>query len=337
MALYKLSVCGGTFDLLHKGHKDFLKAVCAQSKEVLVGITSDHYIQKHGKEITQPFAKRKEALAAFAKKEQLLEKISFLPIDTIYIPPQWDSLPIEAIFVSLETKFGADAINKKREKEGKRSLEVIIIPLTLAEDGKSISASRIRDGIIDRDGKPYLYPEWFLQERKLTEDVRFIVQKPFDTLIVNFSSWLAHTKLTPKTLITVGDVVTKSLNLASLKHPISVVDFLVRREKQFRDITEHGFLGTEFVINVKNPAGFITPSLLHGTVQAFDKVQDGSRVVIYVDGEEDLAVLPMLLAAPLGWTILYGQPNSGVVEVRVTEKNKRRARLLFSQFTPIFS
>lgn len=334
MALYKLSVCGGTFDLLHKGHKDFLKTVCAQSKNVFVGITSDHYIQKHGKETTQPFEKRKEVLVAFAKKEQLLGKISFLPIDTIYIPPQWESLPIEAIFVSLETKFGADAINKKREQEGKRPLEVIIVSLILAEDGKPISASRIRDGIIDRNGKPYLYPEWFLQERKLTEDVRFILQKPFDTLIVNFSSWIAHTKLIPKTLITVGDVVTKSLNLAGLKHPISVVDFLVRRKKQFRDITEHGFLGTEFVINVKNPAGFITPSLLYGIAQAFDKVKNGNRVVIYVDGEEDLAVLPMLLRAPLGWTILYGQPNKGVVVVSVSEENKEQARALFAKFLP---
>lgn len=336
MELYKLSVCGGTFDLLHKGHKDFLKTVCAQSKKVLVGITSNRYVGKHSKATMQSYEEREKAFIAFAKKEQLLEKISFLPIDTIYIPLQWDSLPIETIFVSLETKFGADAINKKREKEGKQPLDTIIVSLTLAEDGKPISASRIRDGIIDRDGKPYLYPEWFLQERKLTEDVRFILQKPFDTLIVNFSSWFVHTKLSPKTLITVGDVVTKSLNLAGLKHPISVVDFLVRREKQFRDITEHGFLGTEFVITVKNPAGFITPSLLHGIVQAFDEVKNGNRVVIYVDGEEDLAVLPMLLRAPLGWTILYGQPNKGVVVVSVSEENKERARALFAKFLPQF-
>jgi uncharacterized protein (UPF0218 family) len=42
-----------------------------------------------------------------------------------------------------------------------------------------------------------------------------------------------------------------------------------------------------------------------------------------VDGEEDLAVLPCLLNSPKDAFILYGQPNEGVVLVKVDEAYPR--------------
>ncbi len=41
---YQLIVCGGTFDLLHKGHKKFLQEILNLSDQVLLGITSNKYI-----------------------------------------------------------------------------------------------------------------------------------------------------------------------------------------------------------------------------------------------------------------------------------------------------
>lgn len=255
-------------------------------------------------------------------------------IDTLYIPLQWESLPIEAIFVSQETKFGADAINGKRKKEKKQPIEVVIVPFSLAEDGKPISASRIREGTIDSNGLLYIRPDWLSEKRKLPESLRHIFQKPFDTLITNFSSWFFTANINPKMLISVGDVATKSLNAENLKHAISIIDFLVRRKEQFYSIRDHGFLGDEKVLTVENPAGFVTPSLLKAVMQAFSLVKEHGRVVIRIVGEEDLAVLPVLVSAPLDWTIIYGQPNQGIVVVRVTEENKARARSLFAQFLP---
>jgi len=51
-----------------------------------------------------------------------------------------------------------------------------------------------------------------------------------------------------------------------------------------------------------------------------------------VDGEEDLAVLPVLLIAPLGFSIFYGQPNEGLVQVQVTEENKEQAYQFVNSF-----
>ena len=41
-----------------------------------------------------------------------------------------------------------------------------------------------------------------------------------------------------------------------------------------------------------------------------------------VDGEEDLAVIPLVLLSPLGTKVIYGQPNKGAVLVNVDTKTK---------------
>jgi hypothetical protein len=56
-------------------------------------------------------------------------------------------------------------------------------------------------------------------------------------------------------------------------------------------------------------------------------------VTVEVTGEEDLAALPAMLAAPLGSTVVYGQPGEGMVRVAVTPEARRRARELFEGLT----
>jgi len=42
---YNLVACGGTFDHFHKGHEEFLRYVFSVGKKVIVGVTSDEYIE----------------------------------------------------------------------------------------------------------------------------------------------------------------------------------------------------------------------------------------------------------------------------------------------------
>ena len=63
----------------------------------------------------------------------------------------------------------------------------------------------------------------------------------------------------------------------------------------------------------------------------------GTRVrdppaLIFVEGEEDLAVLPLVLAAPLGVIILYGQPKEGVVLREVDAQAKALAAAFVDRF-----
>jgi uncharacterized protein (UPF0218 family) len=52
---------------------------------------------------------------------------------------------------------------------------------------------------------------------------------------------------------------------------------------------------------------------------------------VVVDGEEDLATLPALVAAPTGASIVYGQPGEGMVLVEVDLTSTDRARDLLSR------
>jgi uncharacterized protein (UPF0218 family) len=43
--------------------------------------------------------------------------------------------------------------------------------------------------------------------------------------------------------------------------------------------------------------------------------------------------LPVIVMAPLGFKIYYGQPNKGMVEVEVTEEKKHQAYDIISKFS----
>ncbi len=51
--------------------------------------------------------------------------------------------------------------------------------------------------------------------------------------------------------------------------------------------------------------------------------------MIEVTGEEDLAALPAIVAAPDGASVVYGQPGDGMVRVAVTPASRAEARELF--------
>lgn len=55
------------------------------------------------------------------------------------------------------------------------------------------------------------------------------------------------------------------------------------------------------------------------------------KVQIVIDGEEDIVALPFLILAPVGWVVCYGQPNEGLVIVKITEESKKRAESIFNK------
>ena len=51
-------------------------------------------------------------------------------------------------------------------------------------------------------------------------------------------------------------------------------------------------------------------------------------VRLFVNGEEDLLVLPACIHAPENAVVLYGQPNQGLVIVRITPEIRNKAQRL---------
>lgn len=330
--MFNVVVCGGTFDHFHKGHESFLRYVFSVGKKYIVGITSDKFVRRwkiddrSWKQI-EPFKIRKQAVLEFVKKEKVLNKIEIVKIDDLFGSTLSKELMIDGIVVSEETKKGAEIINQKRKGLGLIPLEVFITLLVKAEDGKLISSERIRRGEIDRTGKLYVKPAWIKTDLVLPENLREEFRKPFGELL-NIENLIE-----PKNslIITVGDITTKIFNEKSLRQNISAVDFKVARKEAFSSFSDLGFHGDEKVIIAENSAGHITHDLFSKILNIFE-AGFNKRIILKIEGEEDLVVLPLILAAPLNTIIYYGQPNTGLVKVLVSEENKEQAYSLVSKF-----
>jgi len=131
-------------------------------------------------------------------------------------------------------------------------------------------------------------------------------------------------------VIAVGDVTTFCLLSSSGRKPdICIVDNKTKR----MPVPDHvqqgiGELDEYERIEVYNPAATLTQELVDVIK---DHLADDRRVKIVVDGEEDLATLPAILYAPLGSTVVYGQPNEGSVAVVVTPERKEYAKSIMDK------
>lgn len=329
---FNLVICGGTFDHFHKGHRKFLEFALSLSSKLILGLTSDMYaVNKELSFAIQSYEERKKAIEEFLEKENFLERVEVIKINDIFGPTLSENFKAQAIIVSSSTLKGAEIINEYRKKQGLSEFKIVIHPTVLGQDGKQISSFRIRNGEIDREGRSYINPLWFKQKLFLTEEIRRRLEKPFGIIVENLKE-LVNQK--PPFIITVGDVTAKKFNDLSLKQNIAVIDFKVGRKVMFSKIEELGFLGNETIIKVDNPAGCITSDIFTGVQDAL-KQGLKERVIIKIGGEEDLSVLPLILALPLGASIYYGQPNKGIVRIDVSEENKEEAYDIVSKFKAI--
>lgn len=315
---YNLAVAGGTFDRLHSGHKAFLEFIFAKSKRVLLGLTSDTYATRNKGNIIESFDKRRKILEKFLDEKNLLGRVIIASIENVLYPKEWEELPIDAIFVTSQTASGADIINEDRKKRGLSVLDVVVVPFVYDEEGNILSSSLIRQGIVDTQGKRYIPSEWFAQTLILPKDQRQWFHAPFGVLKQDKD--IDFLSLIPGKITTIGDFITKDFHEKGVRQHLCVVDFFVQRQKIFSDIKELGFNRSEKVLEVVNHPGHITPSLFQAFVEAVKNPRE--EIVIKVVGEEDLAVLPAVLALPLGDTIFYGQPGEGLVQLDVTTEHK---------------
>jgi len=148
-----MRVCiGGTFSILHNGHKVIIdKAFETSGKtgSVFIGLTSGDVINK--KENVKSLEERKKKLKQYLSKRGFLDRAIIKPILDKYGPSIDDEF--DAIVISPETKKTAEDINHKRLMKGKKPLKIIEIPFLVADDGLPISSSRIQNKEIDVNGR----------------------------------------------------------------------------------------------------------------------------------------------------------------------------------------
>lgn len=130
-------------------------------------------------------------------------------------------------------------------------------------------------------------------------------------------------------LITVGDVVTYHCEEAGRVPDVAVVDGRSQREAVRPEIEHTLAASAADRLHAENPAGTITASLIETLRMAISRDEP---VQVVVEGEEDLAAIPAMLLAPDGSTVVYGQPDVGMVAVTVDIESRAVARELLDKF-----
>lgn len=144
----------------------------------------------------------------------------------------------------------------------------------------------------------------------LKKSLRPEFKKPLGTLYPSLDDaedFLASQK--PDTLlVSVGDVTTRNLQERGLIPQLGIIDNQVERKP-----AQHDVVYDNVTLKADNPAGYVTRELWDTVKQGFQLIKAGYRVLILVNGEEDLAVIPGVILAPPGSLVFYGQPGEGVV------------------------
>ncbi|MGD8506248.1 MAG: pantetheine-phosphate adenylyltransferase [Candidatus Bathyarchaeota archaeon] len=149
---FETVVVGGTFDELHKGHKALLLKAFEVGDHVIIGLCTDDLARRLRKNHeVAAYRERLEELNNFLKEQGFFRKAKIVPLRTPYGITLSKGCA-EALVVSRETEARAGEINQKRKAKGLAPLNIIVIEMVQAENDIAISASRIRQKEIDREG-----------------------------------------------------------------------------------------------------------------------------------------------------------------------------------------
>jgi GTP-dependent dephospho-CoA kinase len=121
-------------------------------------------------------------------------------------------------------------------------------------------------------------------------------------------------------IITVGDRTTEKMIGFDLIPSLQIIDSQEKRVKR-----EPPKLANATELFVDNPAAEITTQSISIIKKAFSMQ---TPVRIHVNGEEDLLVIPVCIYAPDDSVVLYGQPNEGLVLVKITSEIRSKTQTL---------
>jgi uncharacterized protein (UPF0218 family) len=159
-------------------------------------------------------------------------------------------------------------------------------------------------------------------DAELNKDIIVELKKPLGKLYPDFEDAIGEIE-SSEFLISVGDETFKNLMENELYPNIGIIDNLIQRKNH-----THEFIHADNILKADNPAGCITDDLWETIGQALELSNNGECYVIEVAGEEDLAVLPCIIMANPETTILYGQPNEGLVLLKARDLKNKAQKLI---------
>jgi uncharacterized protein (UPF0218 family) len=117
-----------------------------------------------------------------------------------------------------------------------------------------------------------------------------------------------------KKIITVGDFCSKNL-----PSNIKIFDGKIKR-REIKKVLSYS-------LKCKNPKGTIQKEVWEIIKRAIKEEKN-----VFVEGEEDLLVIPSVLLAPKNSLVIYGFPGRGICAILVNEKTKKKIKNLLKLF-----
>jgi len=142
---------GGSFDPFHKGHRELLAKAFSIGEKVFVGIVSDNFSKRLGKELEDTYDGRVRNIKAFIDENFPESKYHIGALDD-YVGPIVITDSVDAIVVTEETEGNIETVGRLRAAKRLRPLSIIRIPYVLDDRGQRISSSRIKRLEIDEGG-----------------------------------------------------------------------------------------------------------------------------------------------------------------------------------------
>jgi len=158
----------------------------------------------------------------------------------------------------------------------------------------------------------------------LTPELRTKLKDPFGNLIEGSPSETMVRvkeqieKENPSKIISVGDIVSRNLHKYNINPQLTIID-----NTSLRVPISPKEPAVEKTVYVNNPPGTITVEAIFAIKQALERKK---HTHIVIEGEEDLLALVVVLYAPENAFVIYGQPYSGIVIVKVTFQKKAQAQ-----------
>ena len=138
---------GGTFDILHDGHKALLKKAYTLG-DVIIGLVSDEMARRKTY-VRNTYDTRKKTVIAYIKALTGTDPV-IVALDDPYGPALKQKF--DYIVVSPDTFRTAEEINTLRSQRGLPAITIVCVDFVLAQDGRPISSTRIHWGEIDDHG-----------------------------------------------------------------------------------------------------------------------------------------------------------------------------------------
>ncbi len=140
---FRRGALGGTFSLLHEGHKHLIRRALEYAERLVIGVSSNELVERLGKSHpVEDLAERIERLKEFLAREHALHRCEVVVIDDRAGPAASDP-ELDCLIATDETLMSALEVNVHRISRGLPPLSLVVVEPLLDYDGTPLSSTRL--------------------------------------------------------------------------------------------------------------------------------------------------------------------------------------------------